>query len=352
MGEINILLTGGGSPGVMGSIHSLRNNYDNRRVNIVCTDAKDDCVGKFLADSFYQIPRADNDLDYLEKMLEICVQEKIHIILPQNTIELVLLSENSEKFESIGVKIIVTESKTISLANNKYELLKICKNNNIPYPEFYYIDNKKDLIASGEKLGWPKKPFVVKLPDSNGSRGIRVIDEQKDYGQMFFNEKPTNLFSSLENFLNIMNDSFTPLLVMEYLPGEEVSIDLFRDDLNFISIPRRRTEVRSGISFSNEAFKDKELMKYSQVLSEKLNLFYCFGFQFKYDCNNIPKILECNPRVQGTMIFSTIMGANLIYSAVKSSLGEELPEFTLDWDAKLYRYWGAIGITNNKTIKI
>ena len=74
---------------------------------------------------------------------------------------------------------------------------------------------------------------------------------------------------------------------------------------------------------------------------------FCFGFQFKYDIYGIPKILECNPRVQGTMIFSTFMGANIIYAAVKSCLGEFLPEFSLNWDTKLIRYWGAIGITGH-----
>ena len=79
---------------------------------------------------------------------------------------------------------------------------------------------------------------------------------------------------------------------------------------------------------------------------------YCFGFQFKYDINNIPKILECNPRVQGTMVFSTMMGANLIYSSLKSCLGEDIPEFVLHWETKLLRYWGAIGVNDKSITKI
>jgi len=49
---------------------------------------------------------------------------------------------------------------------------------------------------------------------------------------------------------------------------------------------------------------------------------------------------------------STISGANLIYSAVKNLLGEDYPEFNIDWNSKFYRYWGGIGIVRNNTIQI
>ena len=62
MKTINVLITGGGSPGIAGTIYSLKNNYDNRKINIICTDAQAECTGKFLADKFYQIPRAGHHL--------------------------------------------------------------------------------------------------------------------------------------------------------------------------------------------------------------------------------------------------------------------------------------------------
>ena len=68
MKKINILVTGGGSPGISGTVFSLRNNYDNRDVNIVCTDAKKECVGMYLADKFYQIPKAKHEQKYLDEL--------------------------------------------------------------------------------------------------------------------------------------------------------------------------------------------------------------------------------------------------------------------------------------------
>lgn len=347
MKKIRVLVTGGGSPGIIGTIKSLRSNYDNREIYIVCTDMREDCIGKFYADSFYSIPPAKDEEKYLEKIFEISKKEKIDVILPQNTAELNLLSRKKDYFRDINVSVVVSEFDSMILANNKYELLKICKKLNIPYPDFFIVDNKKDLLEAAKKLGWPEKPLVVKLPCSNGSRGLRIIDEKLDYSKLFFNEKPTNIFTKMYSFLEILSDHFQPLIAMEYLPGEEITIDLFRDENTFISIPRVREEIRSGISFKNKAYKNELLINYSRLLANYLDLKYCFGFQFKFSKEGIPKILECNPRVQGTMIFSTFMGANLIYSSIKSVMNEAIPSFELNWETRLIRYWGAVSINKD-----
>ena len=351
MNKINILVTGGGSPGIMGTIYSLKNNYDQRDVQIICTDAKSDCVGKYIADKFYQIKKASDVQGYLNDIFSIVNSEKIDVILPQNTAELSVLSDNKSKLLDMDCKVIISSFNNLIRANSKFELLEVCKELEIPYPDYYLIKNKDDLIAKAAKLGWPNNPILIKHPSLNGSRGIRIIDENVNYKDLFYNQKPTNMYAKLNDFLKIIGDNFDPLLVMEYLPGEEVSIDVFRDSKNFISIPRVRDEIRSGISFKNSAVKRLDLIGYSKKLSDYLDLEFCFGFQFKYDSNGTPKILECNPRVQGTMVFSTIMGANMIYSSIKSCLGEDIPQFSINWDTKLLRYWGAVGLNNN-TIKI
>lgn len=352
MKKINVLVTGGGSPGIAGTIYSLKNNYDKRNIKVTCTDIQEDCVGRYLADKFYKIYKASDTEKYLKNLLEICNNEKIDVILPQNTAELLTLAKNQAKFTNVGIKIVVSNHKQLITANNKYELLKISESIGIPFPKYSIVCNKNNLILSAKKIGWPNNPVVVKPPDSNGSRGLRIIDENKNYKELFYNQKPTNMFTKFEPFLEMIGDSFDPLLLMEYLPGEEITIDVFRNKEKFVSIPRIRSEIRSGISFRNKAIKSYELINYSKILSDHLNIMYCFGYQFKYDSNGIPKILECNPRVQGTMVFSTFMGVNMIYSAIKSILNEKLPEFSLEWETNLLRYFGAIGITKDGIVKI
>ena len=58
MPKLTILITGAGSPGIAGTIFSIRNNYDNRNFFIITTDIKEDAPGKYLSDKFYVIPPA------------------------------------------------------------------------------------------------------------------------------------------------------------------------------------------------------------------------------------------------------------------------------------------------------
>jgi carbamoyl-phosphate synthase large subunit len=343
---MRILITGCGSPGIAGTIYSLRNNYDNRKVYLIGTDIKDNVVGKYLCDEFHLIPPAFDGDYYLECLLDLAVRKRVNVILPQNTAELWLLAANRNEFEIAGIKIVVSNPASIALANNKYKLMNICLSAGIPIPYFCKIYNFKQLKEYAVEFGWPKKKIVIKPLVSNGQRGFRIIDENINLKKMFYEEKPTNVFTNMDSLFKILGKKFPPLLLTEYLPGEEYTVDVFRNK-QITAIPRKRILIRSGITFNCKVEKNEQIIKYSKKLAELLDLKYCFGFQFKMDENGIPKILEANPRVQGTMITSTFAGANILYSAVKAVMGEKIPSFNIDWNTKLIRYWGALNVRNN-----
>jgi len=222
MGEIqiSILITGAGAPGISGTIYSLRNNYDKRKFKIITTDSKSDVVGKYLSDEFFVIPPASDPEKYLKAIYKLCQDKKIKIIIPQNTAELVILSSNKDIFEKIGTRILLSDKEAIEIANNKYKLMKLCLENNVPVAEFYNVNNIDDLINRAKDLGWPEKKIVIKPPSSNGMRGVRIIDENINLKKMFYDEKPTSLYINMENLKEILGQSFPELLVMEYIPGK------------------------------------------------------------------------------------------------------------------------------------
>ena len=352
MGALKVIITGAGAPGIKGTIFSLKNNPDSRDIYIVGTDTMESVVGKYLCDDFRVIPSAKCTEEYLNAMLMLCEELKINILIPQNTAELILLSQNKSLFEAIGTKVLVSNQKSIESTNNKYEFLKICKNLSLPVPEFYLVNNIADLKKIAEILGWPHKKVVVKPPESNGSRGVRVIDENINLKDAFYNEKPSSLITQMSTLVNILGEKFPELIVSEYLPGAEYTVDLLRTKDQIIAIPRKRDLIRSGITFNGSLSKHSDIILQSNKISEAANLEYCFGFQFKENYNGLPVVLECNPRIQGTMVLSTIAGANLIYGSIKYLLNEDLPEFEIDWNTQLLRYWGGVGISNNKIITL
>jgi len=341
---LRLLITGVGAPGIMGTVYSLKNNCDKRKIYLVGTDINVDAVGKYFCDRFYNLPAANDEDNYLDSLLKICIKEKIKVVIPQNTRELLILAGNTQKFIDIGTQVLVSSFEAIKNANDKYELMKICKTCGVPVADFMLAADRKKLDNAVKELGWPEKKIVVKPPSSNGQRGVRIIDEKRDLKKAFYNEKPSSLYTTLNDLKKVLGSTFPELIVTEYLPGEEYTVDVIRKGKLMTVIPRKRDLIRSGITFNGSVENNLEIINYSKKLAENLNLEYCFGFQFKLDENNIPKILESNPRVQGTMVLSTIAGANIIYSSVKLLLGEKIPEFNIDWDSKIFRYWGGVGL--------
>lgn len=349
MEDLTVLITGAGAPGIKGTLYSLQNNFDGRKIKTIGVDIKEDVVGRYLCDSFYQIPKPSEE-SFIPSLLNICNKDKVDVILPQVTDELPQLSSHRIDFERIGMKVAISNKGAIETSNNKYELLKISRELKLPTPEFFLADNFDDLETYIKELGWPEKPVVVKPPISSGMRGLRIVVESFDRRTSFYTEKPSAVFLNKQELRNILGHVFPKLLVMEFLPGKEYSVDLLTANETTV-IPRSRDVIRTGITFGGTVEKNEEIIKYSRGLGKRLGLEYAYGFQFKLDENNVPRVIECNPRIQGTMILSTLAGANITYGAVKHALGEKVPKFKIKWGMRLLRYWGGVGIQGGKILR-
>lgn len=346
MDPLTVLVTGAGAPGIQGTLYSLRENFDKRSIRTIGTDINEEVIGAYLCDNFYQISRP-SEKSYLDQLVSICEHEDVDVIIPQNTLELSVLAEKRSLFSHIGTLIAVSDTSAISIANDKYRLMQMAEKIGVPTPESFLVDNSDALNRAATMLGWPEKRVVVKPPLSNGMRGVRIIDESLDLKRLFYSEKPTSLFVKIETLNEILGSNFPPLLVMEYLPNAEYTVDVLKAR-KYTIIPRRRDLIRSGITFHGTVEYREDLIDYTQTLSEATGLDYAFGFQFKMDEYGIPTLLESNPRVQGTMVLSTFAGANIIYSAVKRALDEDVPDFKIRWGTKFLRYWGGMGIWNGE----
>lgn len=85
-----------------------------------------------------------------------------------------------------------------------------------------------------------------------------------------------------------------------------------------------------------------------------MNLQYAFGFQYKLAEDGTPKVLECNPRIQGTMVTSVFAGHNVIWYTVRELMGvaptaEELNQVSVR-EASLYRFWGGVGTIDDEVV--
>lgn len=349
MTDLTALVTGCGAPGTIGTRWSLMENPDGRSIRTVGTDLEAEQPGRFVCDSFHTVPPGGDDA-FVAELISICESEDVDVILPQVTAELPALASSRSRFAEVGTTVAVSGPSAIERANDKAHLLEVCADLGVPYPETVSVSTWSELEAVAEELGFPDQPVAVKPPVANGQRGFRIVSSEEPGLEEFYGEKPDGTRTTMAQLQSILGEEFPRLLVMEYLPGEEFSVDAFRYGDESVVLPRSRDAIRSGISFRTTIREEPALIDHVETLAEELDLEYAFGFQFKRAADGTLKILECNPRIQGTMVASTLAGANLVYAAATSAAGAPTPEFEPEWGTTFYRYWGGLGVSEDRVV--
>lgn len=339
MKDLNILMTGAGAPGAPGIIKCLKKNGE-RSIRIVGVDVKDRVPTINMLDAFYSIPSA-TDSCFVDKVLEICEKEKIEVIQPLVTRELEVFANNIDLFNQRNIKICVSPIQNLKIANDKGLLLLQMKEAGLIVPDFYIVNTIKEFEDAVEKLNYPKSAICFKPTKSNGSRGFRIVDPNINRGDLLFKEKPNSTYICFDDAIEILSSyPFPELLVMEYMPGDEYSIDVLADfGKALVTIPRKRIALNGGISTNCIIENNQEIIDYCERIVSLLSLDGNIGIQVRKGIDGKFKILEINPRVQGTIVACFAAGANMPYLAIKKKLGEKIPNLKIKWGVQMIRHW-------------
>lgn len=336
---VHILMTGAGAPGAAGIIFCLQSDPS---FQLTVADADENAVGRYLVEDFVQIPKAD-DSNFAETLLKICIEKHVQIILPLVTKELFPLSQHKKQFEEKGIRVLVSSEKAIHISNNKSACYCFLREKEIDVPEFFVVNTIDQFIDAAKKLGYPQKQFCFKPSISNGSRGVRIVSENVNETDLLFNFKPYNLHIKYPHALEILSSQkFPELLVSEYLPGDEYSVDcLANRGTAELIVPRLRKKMINGVSVQGEFINDETIINYCKQIIEATGVHGNIGIQIKYSESNQPLLLEINPRVQGTIAAGMGAGVNLPLLAVKQELELpiELDELQVKWGTKFLRHW-------------
>ena len=332
-------MTGAGAPGAAGILQCLFQDPD---IHVIPADANPHAVGRYLAPDFRQIPLA-SDKHFIEEMLAICRENDIHVVMPLVTRELIPLSEHLDEFELAGAKLLVSSRESLEIANNKSRLYEFLTWRGLEVPEYRIAETYDQFIQAVKDLGYPGKPVCFKPSLSNGSRGFRVIDPDIDESKILFEEKPGSTRIAYADAIRILGKGkFPELLVSEYLPGEEYSVDcLATHGETLLAVPRVRSRMINGISVEGEFIHDESIIHYCTNIIRELRLHGNIGIQVRRSQSGKCMILEINPRVQGTISAALGAGVNLPLLAIHNELGLPIlpEELQVRWGVKFSRYW-------------
>lgn len=332
-------MTGGGAPGAAGILHCLLQEPSFR---VTVADANPGALGRYLHPGFETIPPAA-DPGFIESLLAVCKQKEIRVILPLVTKELIPLATNHSLFESAGIQVLVSGQAPLEIANNKSRLYEFLQWRGMEVPAFRVVETLPQLEQALQELGYPQKAVCFKPSVSNGSRGFRIISEHMNELDLLFNEKPSSVYMRATEAVRILSSGpFPELLVSEYLPGEEYSVDcLANQGETILAVPRLRKKMINGISVEGEFVKKEPVIDYCTRIIRELQLHGNIGIQLKEREGGQPLLLEVNPRVQGSISAGLGAGINLPVLAVKQELGLPVSpgEMNVQWGTRFSRYW-------------
>jgi biotin carboxylase len=158
----------------------------------------------------------DIGVKFADESLEIDTTDKLRLLkYSENTgIDAITTAGTDVAVPTIGyicdkMQLPGLSSDTAYLATNKIAMKNKFTEFNVPTPEFSMITNLKELYDYAKNKGYP---FIVKAPDSSGSKGLTVVNDFNEIEYAFFTAMNVSRCSSI--------------IAEEYLSGMEFSANL------------------------------------------------------------------------------------------------------------------------------
>jgi carbamoyl-phosphate synthase large subunit len=334
--DLTVIVTACGAPGGPGIIDSLRRIHD-RRIRLIGVDSNPAAAGFGLVDEAHVVPEAASDA-YVPAMIELARNTETDAILPLSGTELLALSTNRAAFGE--TKVVVNRPDALEHSLDKLKSYAFLASSAVAIPDHRSARTYPEFLDAVEALGYPDNPVCFKPAVSKGQRGFRILREDADLRHILLETKPDSTVTTLGLVAPILAGGFDrELLVSEYLPGVEYSVDSLVDHgASLVAVPRKRVDTRLGISSIGVVDNDMDVVRAAEEINRAFAFDFNINVQLKYSADGIPKLVEINPRVSGTICLSVEAGPNLPYLAIQQALDEPFTIPEVEWGVSMIRY--------------
>ena len=249
------------------------------------------------------IKDVDDTLNFLKKYIK---KYDIHCIFPgMDNIILFLKKYESE----LNVKIITSDIKTCEICLSKKQTYEMFKDI-ILTPEIYDKDEIKNF------------PLFIKPECGYGSRDSYLIKNIEEF-----------------NFYSKKRDD---LIICEYLPGDEYTVDCFTSKTNGLlySEARTRTKTLNGMSVLTKSILLPEVKEIAIKISNSLKFIGAWFFQLKLNKENKLTLLEIAPRIPGAMSLHRNVGINFPLLSICEHFDYPIDKLLINkYEISCYKYF-------------
>ncbi|MEH7356510.1 ATP-grasp domain-containing protein [Neobacillus drentensis] len=247
-----------------------------------------------LCKSFYEINEKDLDIDSKnlnEIIMTLIKDHDDNYVIPTGIRSTLYISKYAKVIAGKENHYPLSDYQTLAMLNNKWNFFSFLMKHNFPSPKTFLLDSI-EMQHINDNLSFP---VITKPLDSENS--INVIRSD-----------------NLTELCKLTSSSPIPLLVQEYIPGYDIDLSIFSIEGTIKAWTIfRRTE--KGILFES----NKEVLQIGEQIVNTLNFSGLINFDLRFNEQNGKfMVIECNPRVWGSMLHSTYVGVNYMDLAINN----------------------------------
>ncbi|MBT2485077.1 MULTISPECIES: ATP-grasp domain-containing protein [unclassified Microbacterium] len=289
-----VLVTGAGGPAGVAVIRSLLNRAD---LTVFAADMDGWASGIYLVPpSQRRLVPPGRDTDFVPAIARMVVEDDLDLVISTVDVELIALADRRD--ELAPAVLAAPPSETLHTALDKLALAQRCAPTG---------RTPRTVLAGPAALDieW-EFPAFAKPRQGAGSRGIRLVPDRAALEAL-----PTD----------------EDLIVQDYLPGEEYSVDVIADaDGNVVAaVPRTRARVDSGVAIAGRTVRDPELEETAAAIARAIGLVGVANVQLRRDRAGRAVLLEVNPRFPGALPLTIAAGVDIPSLVADLFLGREIP---------------------------
>jgi biotin carboxylase len=265
-----------------------------------------------LAHEFHYEPTKMAPEAYVEWCLAFCREQRIDIFIPGR--EATVLAAYQERFLEAGTRLLNTASPSrLQLIHDKAGFYAETRLPQAPVAEFRRFDSLEEFDAAWAELRPRHARLCLKPSNSIYGLGFALIDEARSSAALLLAGIQYSIgYDDLRRGLAELG-SFRTMLLMEFLGGDEFSVDCVGDHGRLVSAVVRR---KSGGGGGQRINQRADILAATARLCEVHGLNGIFNVQFR-EGNGVPRLLEINPRMSGGIGMACVAGPNLPYIALR-----------------------------------
>lgn len=257
----------------------------------------------YVSEECIRVPRCTSD-DYMDVLLQICIDKQIGVVIPTIDTELKVLSENRVRFLEQGIQIVISDTAFITTCRDKRLTDSLFHELGIPTPKIM----DKDHVTF---------PLFAKPYDGSLSANTHLVHDQEELTK------------------DILNDP--KMLLMEYVNTKEYkefTVDMYYGQDGKVKgiVPRERIEIRAGEINKGITRKNMIVGFLKQRMGTLQGVRGCICLQLFYRLSDHDiKGIEINPRFGGGFPLTYYAKANYAEYIIREYLLGETIDYSEDW---------------------